>query len=136
MAVSFCFANPLNHDLLGGLCRNSAQIINMVAFKHYSVPGDFHFTSGTVNANFNFVVFFKTLARCRQNGQLDPLEDDFFVNHLVAMDRVNNSLNLVAVHLPKPFRPEPIKKSGTSPTFQRQLPKTDTCRKHVLAEVP
>ena len=42
----------------------------------------------------------------------------------------------VLAELDKPFRPEPIKKSGTSPTFQRQLPKTDTCRKHVLAEVP
>ena len=47
-----------------------------------------------------------------------PSKDDFLVDCFVAMNRVHNPFDFVAVHLPKPFRTDVIiKKVGSSPTF-------------------
>ena len=101
--VSLGLSDFLDHYLLGRLCRDPAKNRSEVVWLDID-PGALHrrLSGIAVDAHLDLRFLTVVLASCRKNCLFDPVEDNFLVDILVAMEYIDQAKKLGSVH-PCPF---------------------------------
>ncbi len=115
--VALRLANPLDHDLLGGLSADPLCHFGRIHGGPVARPGDR--TIGAVDLDNDLLIFAEVLLRRRDQGRLDSLEDDFFIDVFVAVDRVNDPQHFARVHRVSLSLPTI---GGVTPMQERTIP--------------
>ena len=112
--IAFCFANFLNHHLLGCLGTDSAY--GFLGVEDLAIAGCRNFARLAINLNDNFglfaVMFFSSGNKCR----FDALEDDFLLDVFVAMNGIDDSQHFGGIH--NMFSPRRIRPPGGNQVFR------------------
>ena len=95
-SVALRLANFLNHHLFGGLSADPAD--GFFRIDGGAVMSTADRTVLAVDVDDDFFFFAVLLLCSRYQGRFNTLEDDFFVDILVAMDRVDDSQYFVWIH--------------------------------------
>ena len=94
--VAFRLADLLDHHLLGGL--GADPLGHLGGFHGHAVVGTTDRAVGPVDLNNDFLLFAVVLLGGRDQGRLDAGKDDFFVDVLIAVDRVDDPKQFVGIH--------------------------------------
>ena len=96
-SVPFGLANLLDHHLLGRLGADPAD--GFFRVQRNAVVGATDRTVFAVDLDDDVLVFAVLLLGGRNQRRLDRLEDDFLVDVLVAMDRIDDPQDFIGVHI-------------------------------------
>ena len=97
--VAFRFANLLDNHLLGGLSGDATQeVADLVFFKGLAIDGRRRLPAVAVDVDVDLALFAEVLPGRGDDRLFDPFEHDLLVDVLIAMDRIDDSQDLAAVH--------------------------------------
>ena len=94
--IAFGFANLLDDHLLGSLSDDAAQCFLRVELHAIVRAGNR--AAHSVDVDRDIFIFAVLLFRRRYQRSFDRLEDDFLVDVLIAVDRIDDSQNFSCVH--------------------------------------
>ena len=94
--IAFGFANLLDDDLLGGLGDDAAQRFLGIELDAVVRAGDR--AADAVDADDDILIFAVLFFGGRDQRSFDRLEHDFFIDVLIAMDRIDDAQDFGWIH--------------------------------------